>query len=545
MPAETRGFDYVVVGAGSAGCVVANRLSADPDARVALIEAGASDRSFPLSLKTALPIGNVFLLSDIRYNWNYTYTDPKDNTGREIPCPRGRLFGGCSSVNGTVYMRGHPTDYDDWLAAGNEGWGYADVLAAYKAQENWHGPAPSPYHGTGGELDVGGLRAPNPIAPALVDAARQAGHAPNEDFNGATQDGFGLLPLNQRNGVRLSASRAFLHPALNRRNLTVFADAMVERVDLKGSRAVGLTVVRGGERMSLTASREVILSAGTVNSPQILMLSGIGPEQALRRHGIPVLHDLPGVGRNLHDHPAVTLAVDDPSCTAYALSRRSWPRVAASPLRYAVARSGLLASNAAEAGGFVRTLPGLTRPDVQMTLVVGLKQSARVVPKRHGFVLLVNICRPLGRGHLALRSADPRDPPLLRHGFLDHDADIATLVRGLREARRIVAQPAMSRFVGAEIAPGAELASDEELAAAVRETVATVYHPVGTCRMGPSKDGLAVVDARLRVHGIEGLRVADASIMPSIVGGNTSAPAMMIGERAAAFARAEAEMAVA
>ena len=537
MTPTRTGFDTIIIGAGAAGCVIANRLSADPKRRVALIEAGASDRRFALNLKTLLPIGNIFLLPNAATNWQHEFSGGAGVNHRRIACPRGRLFGGSTSVNGSVYIRGHRLDYDEWAALGNTGWSFDEVLPFFKKHEDYDRvslPNAGAWHGRGGELSVQRPAESNPLAHAFVQAAAEAGFAKNDDFNGDVQDGFGIFDLNQRDGVRWSSSRAFLHPVLARPNLTVFADALVERIRLQGKRAAGITLRHDGRSLDLDAGTEVIVCAGTVNSPQLLMLSGIGPG-GIAQQGIRVLHELPGVGQNLQDHPTISLAMTNPSAESYALSWRTAPRVLMAPLRYAVSHRGMLASNAAEAGGFLRSRPGLDRPDVQYTFMVGMKDNPRTLPRQHGYYLHMAVLRPATRGRVELASADPAAKPVMHPEFLEAQEDVETLQRAMREARRIVAMPALARVSGQELLPGPAIDDDAALERFIRERVATTYHPVGTCKMGPSTDPLAVVDPQLCVHGLQGLRVADASIMPNLIGGNTSAPSMMIGERAAHF----------
>jgi choline dehydrogenase-like flavoprotein len=526
-------FDYIVIGSGSAGSLMANRLSADRTKRVALIEAGPSDRNWPVNLKTAMPVGNIFLIPSPKYNWKQELTGNLAIGGRTINFPRGKLFGGCSAINGGVYIRGQREDYDAWAQNGNEGWSYDEVLPAFKAVENYAGPD-KPWHGKGGELDVQKPRSSNPITGAILEAAEQAGHARNDDFAGERKDGFGRYDLNQRNGTRLSSARAFLHPALKRENLTVFDETMVRRILLDRGRATGIEVERQGVRRVLHARHEVVLCAGAINSPQLLMLSGIGPAEHLREMGIDLVHDLPGVGAHLQDHPTVHVAMENPTAEAYAISTKTLPRMLASPFQYLFQRSGMLASNVAECGGFLCT-DGTGRPDIQITFLVGLKIDARAIPRRHGYMGLIQLLRPRSAGSVRLASGRPEDKPVIDPNFFADPYDMKTLIAGFREARRIFSQPALAAMTGAEIEPGVQYQSDADLDTALRKMVNTAYHPTGTCRMGPDGDPMAVVDNRLRVRGVSGLRVVDASVMPEIISGNTSAPTMMIAERAARF----------
>jgi choline dehydrogenase len=532
-------FDYIIIGAGSAGCVLANRLSADARVRVCVVEAGPSDRRPFTRMKARVPIGNTLLLSSPTFNWGYVYEGTEGQHHAGIQAPRGRMTGGSSSVNGMVYMRGHRRDYDGWAAAGNLGWGYDAVLPYFKKHEH-HEPGGDEFHGTGGELNVAKLRFLNPLTHAFLAAAGETQYPANADFNGAQQDGFGTNEVTQKNGQRWSAARAFLHPALGRPNLEVIHDALTLRVRLDGKRATGVDVRVGGATRALTARREVIVAAGTFNSPQILMLSGIGPGERLTPHGIPVVHELPGVGRNLQDHAAAWVQAEDRTGRSFALTARALPWLAASVVSYALARQGPLTSNNVEAGGFIRTHPDLAAPDIQFTFMPAMKDFSRWITHRHGFGINACLLQPKSRGHVELKSADPAAAPVLHPRFLDHEDDVARLVHGIRVARQILSAPAFSAARGAEIRPGPGVTTTAQIVEYLRDNLATIFHPTGTCKMGPREDAQAVVDPRLKVHGVEGLRVIDASIMPTVTSGNTNAPTMMIAERGAEFIRQDA-----
>jgi choline dehydrogenase-like flavoprotein len=537
MMADESSFDYIIVGAGSAGCVLANRLSADPAVRVALLEAGPSDHGFPQRILIDVPAGINSVISNPRYNWSYVYETDSALGNRPIPCPRGRVLGGTSAINGMVYVRGHRADYERWAAEGAEDWTYDAVLPYFKKSENYQHGA-SDYHGTGGELDVQDQRDPNPVGEYAIEAATQLQYRRTSDFNGGEQDGFGFWQVTQKRGARASTARAFLDPARKRANLTIITDALLERIDLEEKRAVGVTVRRrDGGTPILKARREVILSGGAINSPQMLLLSGIGPAAELQALGIRVHHDLPGVGENLHDHQGIFMNWRSPDARLYGLSWNALPWMAASPFKYAIERKGALTTNTCEAGGFIRSLPDLPQPDLQLLFFPQfMNQPQHLVPRGHGFAWHASLLQPKSRGKLSLKSTRADEPPRLQSGFLTHDDDLAGLMRGFKEIRRIVAADAMTKVRGEEVDPGPGVQSDEDIARFIRGNLGTTYHPVGTCKMGT--DPMAVVDPKLRVRGLDGLRVIDASVMPRVTSGNTNAPTIMIAERGADFIKA-------
>ena len=518
-------YDYVIVGAGSAGCVLANRLSADPDVRVLLLEAGGRDDSFLIHM----PAG-IARLTAPKLNWLYQTEPQPALRGRRLFWPRGKTLGGSSSINAMVYIRGQPQDYDHWRELGNPGWGFEDVLPYFRRAEH-HETLGGAWHGREGPLNVGARRYTNLLSHRFVAAAEAAGLARNPDFNGPEQDGAGLYQVTQKDGRRCSAASAYLHPVAARPNLTVQTGALALRIVLEGRRAVGLEYARGATRCEVRAEREVLLAAGAINSPQLLLLSGIGPADELRAHGIEVRHDLPGVGRNLQDHLDVHVIH---ACTQPVTLDRVARGFGAlrTALRYALFKDGPGVSNVAEAGAFLRSTPQATTPDVQMHFIPAyvLDHGRRRMPG-HGMTLHVCYLRPVSRGTIRLASARATEAPRIDPGYLSDPSDLAPLVVGIRRAREIYAQAPFGAYLGAEVFPGAEQRSDGELEAFVRAAAETEYHPVGTCKMGI--DAAAVVDPQLRVRGLEGLRVVDASIMPTLVSGNTNAPTIMIGEKAA------------
>jgi choline dehydrogenase len=527
-------FDYIIVGAGSAGCVLANRLTASGRHRVLLMEAGGSDDRF--WIRTPIGYGRIFY--DPSVNWMYVAEADPGIAGRESYWPRGKVLGGSSSINAMVFIRGEPADFDDWAAAGNPGWDWAGVLPYFRRMER--SEFPGPLHGTDGPLSVSNAsRHMHPLCQVYLEACRQLGFPTVADLNGDPGDRAGLYPLSTRDGRRESTATAYLKPARRRPNLTVVTGAHATRILFEGRRAVGVAYRRGsGPEETVRAAGEVILSAGSVNSPQLLQLSGVGPARLLERHGIPVVAGNDAVGANLQDHLGVDFLYRSKLPTLNQELNPWWGKLLAG-MRYVTTRGGPLGLSVNQGGGFVRGRADRTRTNLQLYFspVSYIKAPPRTRPLLNpdpypGFLLGYSACRPTSRGEIMIRSADPFEAPAIRPGYLSTNHDIEEMVEGSRLMRRLAATPALSALIDEELQPGAAVASEADFADDARKRAGTVFHPCGTCIMGPDP-ARSVVDPRLKVHGLEALRVIDASIFPNVTSGNTNAPAIMVGEKGA------------
>ena len=528
-------FDYVIVGGGSAGCALAGRLSEDPGTSVCVLEAGGEDHSVfvraPLGIIVMVPFG-------LMNSWHYFTTPQKGFNGRKGFQPRGKVLGGSSSINAMVYTRCNRNDYDGWAARGNPGWSYADLLPLFKRAENSHCFSNNEYHGNNGPLHVSYVRSPSAINEAFMKACEEQGIPRNPDYNGAQQYGISPSQTTQYNGERWNAARAYLHANAHRSNLTVRTGAHSRKVILEGLKAVGVEVVRNGVIEQVRARKEVIVSAGAFGSPQLLMLSGIGPKAHLAEHGITVVKDLPGVGQNLQDHVTSSIIFRTPRWkdTVGVSIRGAWELIKA-VFEWRSKRTGWVATPVSETNGFISTCGNNDHPDIQLALLPSIVDNhTRNQHLGHGFTLHTTLMRPKSRGSVTLQSADPLQAPRIDPGFFTHPDDMAVALKGAQKGFEILLSKAMDSFRGKPLVP-VDHRDPKALEAYLRATCDTEYHPVGTCKMGPDSDPMAVVDAQLRVKGVQGLRVVDASIMPALTSGNTNAPSMVIGEKAADLIR--------
>lgn len=525
--------DVIVIGAGSSGSALAGRLTEDPGTSVLVLEAGADVNNWLGNVPTAA----VLMVPSKLHNYAFETVPQPGLNGRRGYVPRGKMLGGSSGINAMVYIRGQREDYDEWAALGNTGWGW-DNLLPYFIKSECNDSFGAPLHGQAGPLKVSQLRSDNPLQQAWVGAGREAGHTINHDFNGDSQEGIGIYQVTQDRGERCNAARAYLRPHLQRPNLRVTPHAQVQRILFEGRRAVGVEVKVGGELRRLQARREVVLAAGAIQSPQLLMLSGVGDAAQLQAQGIEVLHHLPGVGANLQDHPDFVFGLRSKSLDSFGVSLGGGLAFWRALRRYRSERRGMLTSNFAEGGGFLRSSPEQARPDIQLHFVVAaVEDHARKLGLGHGLSCHVCLLRPKSRGTLKLASRDVAAAPLIDPAFFQHPDDVAQMVAGFKLTRTLLNQPSLRAHWSHEMW-GADARSDADIEALLRQRVDTIYHPVGTCKMGV--DAMAVVDPELRVHGLQGLRVVDASIMPNLISGNTNAPAMVIGEKAAQMMQAAA-----